>query len=660
MSSAAVVAMATVPGREDALNTPNTGCQTTESVPVHTALTLAQMYPVSVRKPKAATASTTKQKQSKGNKKVNVASHDKEGQKLTGKQRRKLRIEAKRMDRADAKGFDIGRINSQIIDFVESKGDLHAFDPMASSAQKLVCKLARMYRLDVSICGSNKKRIVMVRYTTRTSLPGDDGPFAQRDIEELIGRHITAPSHAEVCRRQNADLVTSRQNRKAKEKSRRAKRSQGTHNVAREAGEGVATIRTGLSAFVSGGVLGPDGEYRDRNRDSQADSGTGLDGEYRDSVGGSDSNSDSDDDRDNDSESGSIGSGIGSLGAASSRTDEEISGDDEEISGDDEEISGNDEKIGGKDEEIRKVSVRMSGRRGNGTNGSKGVGAEEIYGRMSPMALGVVDTEGVSSSSEEEVKNAVRSDIHTTGDEISETSDIIRKNGDGISEPSNGLSKTGDGITDTDTDRIAEDGMDRMRSLGEHICRCDEIDTQLHTYTAVGVAHTCRDVETRISIEVDTHTHKHTHAHVATRKARREQHRGDRARTGVSTAVQARTNTPSLDTELHMSMYTAAIDTHTHTTLVRTSVRTAPTEPHSSASSTAGDSSISAKSATHASGVGTFEQHTRGIGSKLMGRMGYVSGEGLGPRHTGIRVPILAAFRPKNIGLGAKLVKKST
>lgn len=51
---------------------------------------------------------------------------------------------------------------------------------------------------------------------------------------------------------------------------------------------------------------------------------------------------------------------------------------------------------------------------------------------------------------------------------------------------------------------------------------------------------------------------------------------------------------------------------------------------------------------------GQFEQHTRGIGSKLLAQMGFAGkGTGLGRDSQGMAEPLRAVARPKQLGLGA-------
>nr|XP_043626833.1 uncharacterized protein LOC122598306 isoform X2 [Erigeron canadensis] len=53
------------------------------------------------------------------------------------------------------------------------------------------------------------------------------------------------------------------------------------------------------------------------------------------------------------------------------------------------------------------------------------------------------------------------------------------------------------------------------------------------------------------------------------------------------------------------------------------------------------------------SSYGAFEMHTTGFGSRMMAKMGYVDGGGLGKDGKGIAEPIQAIQRPKSLGLGA-------
>ncbi|KAM1061491.1 hypothetical protein ACFX14_025865 [Malus domestica] len=62
---------------------------------------------------------------------------------------------------------------------------------------------------------------------------------------------------------------------------------------------------------------------------------------------------------------------------------------------------------------------------------------------------------------------------------------------------------------------------------------------------------------------------------------------------------------------------------------------------------------IRSRSQTQSQRVGAFERHTKGFGSKMMAKMGFVEGTGLGKDSQGIVNPLAAVRLPKSRGLGA-------
>lgn len=62
---------------------------------------------------------------------------------------------------------------------------------------------------------------------------------------------------------------------------------------------------------------------------------------------------------------------------------------------------------------------------------------------------------------------------------------------------------------------------------------------------------------------------------------------------------------------------------------------------------------------TSSSKVGAFEMHTKGFGSRMLSKMGFVEGGGLGKSGQGIVHPIEAVVRPKSLGLGIEFSESS-
>jgi G patch domain-containing protein 2 len=56
----------------------------------------------------------------------------------------------------------------------------------------------------------------------------------------------------------------------------------------------------------------------------------------------------------------------------------------------------------------------------------------------------------------------------------------------------------------------------------------------------------------------------------------------------------------------------------------------------------------------HSKRIGGFEKHTKGFGSKMMEKMGFIPGSGLGRDGQGIVDPLMSVRRPKSLGLGAR------
>ncbi|CAL1414871.1 unnamed protein product [Linum trigynum] len=75
-------------------------------------------------------------------------------------------------------------------------------------------------------------------------------------------------------------------------------------------------------------------------------------------------------------------------------------------------------------------------------------------------------------------------------------------------------------------------------------------------------------------------------------------------------------------------------------------------EENASNNTTAMDETVVA--VTSSAKVGAFEVHTKGFGLKMLAKMGYIEGEGLGKDRQGMAAPIEVIQRPKSLGLGVQ------
>ncbi|KAG1660030.1 hypothetical protein FOA52_010015 [Chlamydomonas sp. UWO 241] len=113
-----------------------------------------------------------------------------QGGKLAPGEKKKLRKEkmtAKRAAREGGRGFDAARVARQLAEFAASDGDMMALDTAGKHGLELSLRMARVLQLKASIQGSDSKRLVVVSRTERTHAPSS---AALKQLTQLVENEV--------------------------------------------------------------------------------------------------------------------------------------------------------------------------------------------------------------------------------------------------------------------------------------------------------------------------------------------------------------------------------------------------------------------------------------------------------------------------------------
>ncbi|GAX76731.1 hypothetical protein CEUSTIGMA_g4178.t1 [Chlamydomonas eustigma] len=174
------------------------------------------------------------------------------------KQLRKAKVEAKRAAREASHGFDPALVMEQLVDFVARRGDMLALDPARKHGLELALRMARKLRLKVAIQGSDKKRRVVVMCSSDTLQPSE---AIISELKQLVDSDVKQQQKGALYGGPVGSSGMALGPHLRQQQQRRVVQDQYGHSVRQQYSRGSA-----LAASTSGGPLGSSPSDADARR----------------------------------------------------------------------------------------------------------------------------------------------------------------------------------------------------------------------------------------------------------------------------------------------------------------------------------------------------------------------------------------------------------